>query len=52
MIGVALVFLCNMVLSFWNIGIPNNLVTTSIAGGLGAPGVALLFALKFVIGII
>lgn len=46
-VGVVLLFLFNLVGGFWGFHLPLNPVTAVVAGFLGLPGVALLFALKY-----
>lgn len=48
--GVILLFVSNLVLYFWGISLPYNLVTILVAGILNIPGIILLIILKSVVG--
>lgn len=46
-VGVVLLLLFNLVGGFWGLHLPLNPITAVVAGFLGAPGVLLLFLLKY-----
>lgn len=47
LVGLALLFVFNVVGGFFDVRIPLNPVTAVVAGALGVPGVGLLLALKY-----
>ena len=48
-IGIAALIICNFAFGFFGVAVGFNLITAITAGILGLPGVALLYALSFII---
>jgi len=48
-IGIAALIICNIICGFFGVAVGFNIITATVAGVLGLPGVALLYALSFII---
>ena len=47
-IGAALLYICNFALGYFGLSVGVNVITATVAGLLGIPGLALLYVLSYI----